>query len=112
MSRTTDYSVMCVAKWRDGERPRDVPAGHVALHDGDVTTYVYDTLGDLPAWREWARNTFANDNAAVAIVGSGDSYRVESMPADEMDKLAELVEAGDDRAYSAAIDAWIKRVEG
>ena len=112
MTKQTDYGCLCVAKWRDGERPRDVPAGHVALHDGDVTTYVYDTVGDFTAWRDWARSTFEGDHAAVAIVGSGDSYSVESMPVDVQDRLAELVEAEDHAGYSAAVQAWIASVEG
>lgn len=111
MTRTTDYGSMCVVKWRDGERPREIAPGHVALHDGDVMNYVYDTLGDLAAWRDWARGVFESDTP-IAIVGSGNSYSVKEMPADEMDKLAEMVEAGDDRAYSAAVDAWVKRAEG
>lgn len=106
-----DYALMCVAKWRDGEMSREIPAGHVALHDSDVTTYVYDVLGDLPAWREWARSVFEQDDP-IAIGGSGNTYWVETMPVDQLAELSALVEAGDDAGYSAAVAAWVREQEG
>jgi hypothetical protein len=112
MGRRTDYGHFCAGKYRDGQCPLDVPPGHVAIHDGDVTTYVYDVLGDIPAWRDWARSVFARDDGEIAIVGSGDRYCVERAPVEVTERLAALAEAGDDAGYEAALAAWIKSVEG
>lgn len=113
MTKHTDYGLLCVAKWRDGQSAPKLAHGIVTLHDGDVTTYAYDTLGSVEAWRSWARKTFQR-GGEIAIVGGDGIYSVERAPAELNERLASLCDAGDgdDAEYKRAIDEWIASVEG
>lgn len=102
------YSTACIAKWRQGQRPRfdggeARPDGYTVatVYDGDVTTYAYEVhptaAGDF---FDWATVTFADGMPSYArLVGAWPSFQVERA------SIAEAQAFADDASGEAAL-AW------
>ena len=81
MTVSIDFSNDCVGTYKNGEREIKLRPGHVSVHDGDATTYVYRLAGYgggvLKTFLFWAKSTFTSDNYSTEITGSYPRFQAE-----------------------------------
>jgi hypothetical protein len=77
MRDSTNFGLLWLKSYREGDRQLEaglkLRPGQVSIHDGDVTTRVYDLAGlgrgAGEAFRAWAQVVYERDNHSTSIVG-------------------------------------------
>lgn len=116
MSRKTNFGYCHIKEWRNGEEWRNPGwrPGRVLIHDGDVTTHLYEIPPGSTAREiaQWFAGLESHSNPARAVNHGGSRYfsiekwnSTDPLPGTEGLNWDDPSEDGD-RRYNEAYEAW------